>query len=256
MFYTLVSRSVITKINTSRDYLNIFLIGSIGYVILHWYLYSEKKEGIMEKLREYLYYMMVVDIVTSYISVTFYPSKSDKKSSESEELPEDVLPQQQYSPEERQLILQRMQNSKKLQQQKIKDMMQKENNVNSPPHNDTNLGYNSNPDPNSNPGSNSGSNSGPQVSNEVQKNDPDVKTAKTFNPIVKSIFTKSEESNDSNDSNDSKILSNKSNKSDKKQSDIKVKKKKDTEISDTELPIFNGQVSKKKSSTKNDESSS
>jgi len=214
----------------------------------------------MEKLREYLYYMMVVDIVTSYISVTFYPSKSDTKSSESEELVEDVIPQQQYSPEERQLILQRMQNTKKLQQQKIKDMMQKENNINSLPHNDTNPGHNSISGPNSNPGSNSGSNSGPQVSNQVQQNDHDVKTAKT-NPIVKSIFTKSEESNDindSNDSNDSKRSnkSNKSNKSDKKQSEIKVKKKKDTEISDTELPIFNGQVSKKKSSTKNDESSS
>ena len=60
MFYTLVSRTIITKISTSRDYLYIFILGSVLYVLLHWYLHMEERNGIVEKVREYLYYAMVI----------------------------------------------------------------------------------------------------------------------------------------------------------------------------------------------------
>ena len=107
MFYTLVSRSIITKINTSRDYLYIFLIGSIGYVILHWYLHMDKCTGILEKTREYLYYAMVVDAITAYALMTFYPPSSKpikKTSSENEE----VKNEPQYTQEQSKAIIQNM----------------------------------------------------------------------------------------------------------------------------------------------------
>lgn len=252
MFYTLVSRSLITKINSSRDYLNIFLVGSIGYVILHWYLYSEKKEGIMEKIREYLYYLMVVDIITSYVLVTFYPSKSDKKTIESEDqIDVSQPPQLQLTPEQRQLIMQRMQNSKRLQQQKVKESLQKEEasgNDNIPnsstevvkTNEDTNQNPNLNPNPNPNSNSKQNSTSSEELPKKTKDNS-DGDNVPQPTQTKKSIFTKSEESRDLVDTD-----TNESEKSKDTNKNLKIKKKKDTEISDTELPIFNGQTTRNK----------
>lgn len=245
MFYTLVSRSFITNINCSRDYMNIFLIGSVGYIILHWYLYSEKKEGITEKIREYLYYMMVIDIVTSYVLVTFYPSKSSKHIDNSDEQKNIAHSpsQSQPSPEERQLMMQRMQNMKRLQQQKIKESMQKENDVTGEreqgsPEQKSNP---STPVNNETPNSSDQQDQGPNSASSLDKK---IKEDEEKQP-KKSIFSKSEESRDELDTKES----DKSKKSYDAQAktDIKIKKK-DTEVSDTELPIFDGT---KNNSTKN-----
>ncbi len=258
MFYTLVSRSIITKINCSRDYLNIFLIGSVGYIILHWYLYSEKKEGFVEKIREYLYYMMVVDIVTSYVSVTFYPSKSDKKIESDERQTITQSQQPQMSPEERQLILQRMQNTKKLQQQEIKKSLQKEHDeigTDQAVVSHTLVGSKNNDQVHEKNKEDQNSASASDVPEKKTKEDssPNPEYQREKQP-KKSIFTKSEESRDLD-----KLGTHDSASTQRdtcgKTSELKNKKKKDTEISDTELPIFNGQNTRNKNSIKKEESS-
>src|SRR5579872_1640518 len=122
MFYTLVSRTVITKINTPRDYFYIFLIGSIGYVILHWYLHMEQREGIVEKIREYLYYAMVIDVVTAYIWMMLSPVKSDKETEDKEDTKNRERGNEQYTPEEKKMIMQRMQEARRLQQMRQKEL--------------------------------------------------------------------------------------------------------------------------------------
>ncbi len=107
MFYTLASKFLITKVSTPRDYLYIFIAGSVGYVILHWYLHMEKQEGIVEKVREYLYYAMVIDVITAYVLITMYPSKSDKENN-NEDTQNNEQPRE-YTPEEKKTLMQRMQ---------------------------------------------------------------------------------------------------------------------------------------------------
>jgi heme/copper-type cytochrome/quinol oxidase subunit 4 len=120
MFFTLVSRTIITKINTPRDYLYIFLIGCVGYVILHWYLHMNKKEGMMEKIRQYMYYAMVADLVVAYTLMMIYPVKSNKKQSDDNESKE---PREHttYTPEQRKILMARMQESKRQQQMRQKE---------------------------------------------------------------------------------------------------------------------------------------
>jgi hypothetical protein len=119
MFYTIVSRTIITKVETSRDYLYIFIVGSIGYIALHWYLHIEVKNGIMEKLREYLYYIMVVDMMTAYAMNIFYPVKSGKPiDTQLSDDKTDNGKHVQYTPEEQKMIMARMQEARRLQLQK------------------------------------------------------------------------------------------------------------------------------------------
>ena len=119
MFYTIVSRTIITKVETSRDYLYIFIVGSIGYIALHWYLHMEVKNGIMEKLREYLYYIMVVDMMTAYAMNIFYPVKSGKPiDTQLSDDKTDNGKHVQYTPEEQKMIMARMQEARRLQLQK------------------------------------------------------------------------------------------------------------------------------------------
>jgi len=250
MFYTLVSRTVITKITTPRDYLYIFLIGSVGYVILHWYLYMEKREGIVEKVREYLYYAMVIDAITAYALMILYPAKTDKKNLEKTNDNEETQ-EPPYTAEQRKAILQKMQETRRLQQMRQKALAEQK-------------GESGNP--------------------ETQKLSPSTRvpspmdTSKILdtNKEKKSIFSKSEESRESNETvtetdeeeknpiqqtqvqapetsgapaqeredqepSKEKKTDTKTNKT-KSNNSVRVKvKKNDTEVVDTDIPMFDEQ---------------
>jgi len=74
MFYTVASRLIRT--NSPRNNLYIFLAGSICYVIIHWQLHLKTQVGIVEKIRNYLYYVMLADIGIAYALLRFYPRKT------------------------------------------------------------------------------------------------------------------------------------------------------------------------------------
>ena len=208
MFYTLVSRTVVTKINTSRDYFNIFLIGSVGYVILHWYLHMEKRDGIIEKVREYLYYTMVVDVITAYAMMIMYPvKKSDEHNTDDvEESKENdkKKEEEQYTPDQKKAIMQKMQEARRLQQMRHKDMIEQKETKETKETKESNV-----------------------INVDQPKKEEDNVGEK------KSIFTKSEESKESNVSSSKEVNET------KKSSSVRIKgKKKESEIEDTEIPVF------------------
>lgn len=206
MFYTLVSRTIITKIDNPRDYLYIFVIGSVGYVVLHWYLHMEKREGIIERVRGYIYYAMVLDAIVAYVMMIMYPPKkkvnpniNDKNNVE--------RPQQQFTAEQKKVLLQRMQEARKMQQ-----LYQKE-----------------------------------QEKQEDIKEEKIIKESKNENGennnegdgCKKSIFTKSEESLDEKESNHTDKKTN-------VKLNNKVKNTTCPEIEDTEIPLFEEDKNDKK----------
>ena len=228
MFYTLVSRSIITKINTPRDYFYIFLIGSVGYVVLHWYLHMDKRAGIVEKVREYLYYAMVFDVITAYALMMMYPAKADKKITDNNEESKDSS-EEQYTPEHKKAIMQKMQEARRLQQMRQKQIAEQT-------CNQTHVQPNEQPI-------------------NIDKRKVDKYDKEAVDSGKRSIFTKSEESKESHDT-ESKSKSDEKKADQKKEkdkstkqssspatkSDIKVKgKNKDLEIQDTEIQVYEGQ---------------
>lgn len=259
MFYTLVSRSIITKINTPRDYFYIFLIGSVGYVILHWYLHMDKREGIVEKVREYLYYAMVFDAITAYVLMMMYPVKSDKKIQDDNEETEDLSNEETHTPEQKKAIMQKMQEARRLQQLRQKQLTEQ----NSP--NNVQDRSNDHPAPQNNQISQEPKYLVKKLGETVQDEHKDQgDTGK------RSIFTKSDESRESHetesdDQDDEKCevtptakpTSNTNVKSvfTKSKSDLKVKgKKKESEIQDTEIQVYEGQEPDKESEKRKDKS--
>jgi len=117
MFYTLVSKSYIKNIKTPRDYLYIFLAGSIGYISIHWYLHMDNQTGIKQTVKHYLYYAMILDAFVAYSMI-----RMNIKSLQQETNEEDIQkPNVEYTPEQKMLILQKMQEARRIQQQTHKE---------------------------------------------------------------------------------------------------------------------------------------
>jgi hypothetical protein len=81
----------------------------------------DKRDGIVEKVREYLYYAMVLDVITAYVLMKMYPAKSDKKNTEDNEETKDAT-EDQYTPEQKKAIMQKMQEARRLQQMRQKQL--------------------------------------------------------------------------------------------------------------------------------------
>jgi hypothetical protein len=77
MFYTITSK--IPFISEKNNLLLIFIIGSIAYILLHYYLWSSQQLLIVNKLRPYLYYILLIDL-----SIAYYLLKSNIKASNKE----------------------------------------------------------------------------------------------------------------------------------------------------------------------------
>jgi hypothetical protein len=67
MFYTLASKiPFIQSDKSKRKILKIFIIGSVLYILLHYYLHSVPASGVIDTIKQYLYYIMPADFVLSY----------------------------------------------------------------------------------------------------------------------------------------------------------------------------------------------
>jgi transcriptional regulator of acetoin/glycerol metabolism len=121
MFYTLVSKKFIKNIRTQRDYLYIFLTGSIGYISIHWYLHMDNQTGIKQTVKNYLYYIMILDAFVAYSMIRMNVKTHHVSNTE-----EVSKPNIEYTPEQKMLILQKMQEARQLQQQKHKEQLIKQ----------------------------------------------------------------------------------------------------------------------------------
>ena len=72
MFYIISSRiPFISSDKTNRKYFKVFVIGSIFYVLLHYYLNKEVRQGMIEKVRKYIYYAMGVDLAIACVLLKY-----------------------------------------------------------------------------------------------------------------------------------------------------------------------------------------
>ncbi len=86
MFYTIVSRILKTD-----NYLHIFIIGSILYVMIHWYLHMEKTRlGLLLVCQKYMYHLMVADFSVACILLKLFPFKKNVKDDLDEDVDVDV----------------------------------------------------------------------------------------------------------------------------------------------------------------------
>ena len=117
MFFTLVSKTIITSLESKRDFFYIFMIGCVGYVIVHWYLNMKIRTGVPEMIRKYIYYMMVIDMIIAFVLLQFFPKKKPLTTQTNPLLQPD-------SSDQKKAIMQKLNEARKLQQQKQKDLEQ------------------------------------------------------------------------------------------------------------------------------------
>ena len=79
MFYTLISQTpFINNDISSKKILKLFLIGSVLYILLHYYLFSAPR-GFLDKYKRYIYYVMAIDFVTAYILTSIFGNSAEKE---------------------------------------------------------------------------------------------------------------------------------------------------------------------------------
>lgn len=87
MFYTLASRiPLISGDIISKRFFKIFLFGSIAYILLHYYLYSEKRFEVLDKLKSYLYYVMALDLGMAYYLTKWSTPQIDEDKKQTDNL--------------------------------------------------------------------------------------------------------------------------------------------------------------------------
>jgi hypothetical protein len=101
MFYTVVSRlPFIANDNSGTKFLKIFIFGSVLYVLVSYYIHSESRGEIFEKLKQWYYHVLGVDLVVAGL-LTYFMSPSSSSS-------DDEDPGHGYSPEQVREIQHRM----------------------------------------------------------------------------------------------------------------------------------------------------
>lgn len=91
MFYTIISRiPMISHSKSKQKFLQVFLLGSLVYILLHYYVNSGERHEFFESIKPYIYYWMAIDLALSYfISQWDAPEKNnDDKGSVDDDLNE------------------------------------------------------------------------------------------------------------------------------------------------------------------------
>lgn len=93
MFYTIASK--IPILSGKNNFLTVFLLGSLAYVLLHYYLWANQQIDIVEKAKVYLYYVIFVDLAIAYFLSRGGPDDTDEEkpytTKEKKEVENDLL---------------------------------------------------------------------------------------------------------------------------------------------------------------------
>jgi len=202
------------------EYLYIYILGSVCYVVLHHCLhFGERSNMIIDKLLNYFYYLVGIDIICAYI---LYRSTPVEKANNDENNSQ----RQQLTPEQREMMMRRMQEARRYQLMRMKELNYDKpvtvNNVDPEPDNESKNDINEEDNEKDNEKANEKCKRQTSQNNDVNKHvQPTQSGAKvkdnSHSTERKSIFSKSDESFDTNDS-----------------------KKDKRHINDTDIPIFNG----------------
>jgi hypothetical protein len=66
MFYLLIAKLWLKTLDDKYDLFKLFAYGSVGYVMLHFYLSMKTPTGVLGMLKSSFYYVMVLDFVLAY----------------------------------------------------------------------------------------------------------------------------------------------------------------------------------------------
>lgn len=86
MFYFIVNRLPIISNVEDGKFLRIFIIGTICYIILHAFLYSNYNSGseLIERYRSYLYYIWAADLALTGILIKLFGNSAEELDDEDE----------------------------------------------------------------------------------------------------------------------------------------------------------------------------
>jgi len=114
MFYIISSRiPLISSDKTERKYFKLFIVGSLLYVALHYYLNNEIRTGIPEKLRKYIYYIMGVDYSIACILLKYIKPLNPEEESDDEDNNTNV-PEQKHQQLNQQDLVKELEEQRKL----------------------------------------------------------------------------------------------------------------------------------------------
>lgn len=212
MFYTATAKLLINKKGNDMEYLYIYILGSVCYVVLHHCLhFGERSNMFIDKLLNYFYYLVGIDIICAYI---LYRSTPVEKANNDENNSQ----RQQLTPEQKEMMMRRMQEARRYQLMRMKELNYDKptttNNIDPEPDNESKNDINEE----ANDKCKRPTSPNNDANKHVQPTQPSAKVKDNSHSAErKSIFSKSDESSDTNDS-----------------------KKDKRHLNDTDIPIFNG----------------
>lgn len=65
MFYTLSSKIPLIP-SGKNHFLIVFIVGSLAYIVLNYYLYSENAPAFVDSYKSYVYFLMILDLAIAY----------------------------------------------------------------------------------------------------------------------------------------------------------------------------------------------
>lgn len=108
MFYTLVSKlPIISNDKSDKKFFKIFLLGSVLYILLHYFLHLKKRNEIVEKIKKYIYYVIGLDLMFAFFM--------SRRSRHNEEDDEEQVEEHTYSNNEKEDIMKSYEEMKRLQ---------------------------------------------------------------------------------------------------------------------------------------------
>jgi hypothetical protein len=85
MFYTIASKiPYISNVKPNNKFLTIFILGSLLYIFLHYYLYSKSRGQFPDKIKGYLYYIMGIDLIIAYVISKYFSNSTDLESDQTD----------------------------------------------------------------------------------------------------------------------------------------------------------------------------
>jgi type IV secretory pathway VirB10-like protein len=207
MFYIISSRiPIISSDKTNRKYFKLFVSGAIFYILLHYYLNKELRNGMIEKVRKYIYYVMSFDYAIACVLLKYIKTKTPDEDEDENENQKNINNPQKLSKEleeQRRLFLEehqrRMLQQKALEQKALEQKALEQKALEQ------------------------------KASKNEEKSVKSEKSEKVEKKKSKKTDTESTESSESTESE--KVKS-------KKEKTKKEKTKTETENSETELPIY------------------
>jgi hypothetical protein len=77
MFFTIISKLPALVSDDNKKLLKIFIIGTVLYLLCHYYLFSGERSTILNNVKKYFYHVMAVDFVVAYLVITLLSPKKD-----------------------------------------------------------------------------------------------------------------------------------------------------------------------------------